>query len=95
MAEDLSTLLRNFSLTGEESVEMRHIRWTGISLRGKSCLVGKLLADRIVGKDAVTPRLLQKGISENFDFHMTLRHHQSYKLAAEYIFFLTLTHQSF
>jgi hypothetical protein len=35
----------------------------------------------------VTPRLLQKGVSENFDFHMTLRHHQSYKLAVKYIFF--------
>jgi hypothetical protein len=35
----------------------------------------------------VTPHLLQKGVKENFDFHVTLRHHQSYKLAAEYIFF--------
>jgi hypothetical protein len=38
----------------------------------------------------VTPRLfilLQKGVSENFDFHVTLRHYQNYKLAAEYIFF--------
>jgi hypothetical protein len=26
-------------------------------------------------KKIVTPRLLQKGISENFDFHVTLRHH--------------------
>jgi hypothetical protein len=41
---------------------------------------------------AVTPRLLQKDVSENFDFHVTLRHHRSYKLAAEYFFFLTLTH---
>jgi hypothetical protein len=44
---------------------------------------------------AVTPRLLQKDVSENFDFHVTLRYHQSYKLAGKYIFFLTLTHQSF
>jgi len=48
----------------------------------------------------VTPRLLQKGVSENFDFHVTLRHHQSYKLAAEYFFFIQqtwkeITHQSF
>jgi hypothetical protein len=35
---------------------------------------------------SVTPLLLQKGVSENFDFHVTLRHHQSYKLAAEYTF---------
>jgi hypothetical protein len=41
----------------------------------------------------VTPRLLQKGVSENFDFHVTLRHHQSYKLTTENIFLIT--HQSF
>jgi hypothetical protein len=40
---------------------------------------------------SVMPHLLQKGVSENFDFHVTLRHHQSYKLAAEYIF-LIITH---
>lgn len=34
----------------------------------------------------VKPRLLQKGVSENFDLHVTLRYHQSYKLAAEYIY---------
>jgi hypothetical protein len=34
----------------------------------------------------VTPRLLQKGISENFDFHVTLRPHQSYKLPSKCIF---------
>jgi len=38
----------------------------------------------------VTPRLLQKGVSKNFDFHVTLRHHQSYKLTAEYFFFLNI-----
>jgi hypothetical protein len=32
------------------------------------------------------PRLLQKGVSGNFDFHVTLQHHQSYKLAVEYIY---------
>jgi hypothetical protein len=37
----------------------------------------------------ITLHLLQKGVSENFDFHVTLRHHQSYKLAAEYIFLMT------
>jgi len=40
----------------------------------------------------LTPRLLQNDVSENFDFYMTLRHHQSYKLAAEYIYFLMITH---
>jgi hypothetical protein len=35
---------------------------------------------------AVTLHLLQKDVSENFDFHVTLRHHQSYKLVAEYIY---------
>jgi len=43
----------------------------------------------------VTPRLLQKDVSKNFDFYVILRHHQSYRLVAEYFFFLTLTHQSF
>jgi hypothetical protein len=38
------------------------------------------------GRLLVTPRLLQKDVSENFDFHVTLRHHQSYKLAVEYIY---------
>jgi len=37
-------------------------------------------------RDVVTPHLLQKGITENFDFHVILRHHQSYKIAAEYIY---------
>jgi hypothetical protein len=36
-------------------------------------------------KETVTPRPLQKDVSENFNFHMTLRHHQNYKLAAECI----------
>jgi len=35
-------------------------------------------------------RFLQKSVSENFDFYMTLRHHQSYGLVEEYIFFLTI-----
>jgi uncharacterized protein YajQ (UPF0234 family) len=29
----------------------------------------------------------KKNVSENFDFHVTLRHHQSYKLAEKYTFF--------
>jgi len=52
-------------------------------------------------KISVTPRLLQKGESENFNFHVTLRHHRSYKLIAKYFFFnnntselLTKIHQN-
>jgi len=39
----------------------------------------------------VTSRLLQKDVSENFDFRVTLQHHQSYKLDGEHIF-LMITH---
>jgi hypothetical protein len=40
------------------------------------------------------PRLLQKGASKNFDFHVTLQHRQSYKLTAKYIFSLTIYNTS-
>jgi hypothetical protein len=45
-----------------------------------------LISFKNLVKCFVTPCLLQKGVSENFNFHVTLRHHQSYKLAAEYIY---------
>jgi hypothetical protein len=61
----------------------------GVGMRRFSALFGP--APRSCWLGIVTPRLLQKGISENFDFHVTLRHRQSYKLTAEYIF-LTITH---
>lgn len=49
MAEDLTRMWRNFSLTEEESVEVEIHEQTleGIANREQSYLMGKLVADKI------------------------------------------------
>jgi hypothetical protein len=61
MAKDLSTLWWNFSLTEEESLEVEAIDQAliGMFQRGRSYLVGKLIADQIIGKDAVKSTLVR------------------------------------
>jgi hypothetical protein len=55
MAEELSFLWGKFSLTEEEDVEVNinESRADPLVARGKSCLIGKLLADRVIPKDFI------------------------------------------
>lgn len=59
MAEGLSRLWLNFSLSKEESVGVKVVDqcMIGIADRGRSCVVGKLIADRVIGKDAIKATL--------------------------------------
>jgi hypothetical protein len=61
MAEDLSNLWRNFSLSEGESLEVEATEqeMNGLVTRGSSCLVGKLIAEHIVGKDTIKATLLR------------------------------------
>lgn len=61
MAEDLSNLWRNLSLSEEESLEVEATEQGlhNIAARGRSCLVGKLLADRLIGKDGIKAILIR------------------------------------
>ncbi len=61
MAEDLSNLRRNFSLSEEESlvVEAMVQGLPDAVNRGRACLVGKLIADHIIDKDAIKPTLIR------------------------------------
>lgn len=59
MADDLSLLWRNFSFSKEESLEVEAtgLETNEISICGRSYLVGKLIADQIIGKDALKSTL--------------------------------------
>jgi hypothetical protein len=61
MMDDLTNLWKNFTLTEEEScaVEASVQGPHHIVDRGKTCLVGKLLADRLVGKNAIRSTLIK------------------------------------
>lgn len=61
MAEDLSKLWRNFSLSEEESlrVEVVDLGMQEIFSRGRSCMVCKLFSDRIIGNDAIRTTLIR------------------------------------
>jgi hypothetical protein len=60
MAEDLSKLWQKFSLSEEESlvVETTDLVLLGAANRNKACLIGKLFADRTIGKDALKSALV-------------------------------------
>jgi hypothetical protein len=60
MVEDLARMWGNLSLTKKEDVEMeiRKEAMEGIVIRGKSCLVGKLISNRYVSKMAVKSTLI-------------------------------------
>jgi hypothetical protein len=53
MVEDLTRLCGNLSLSVDESkeVEITNQKLTGLSTRGKSCLVVKLIVDQLIGKE--------------------------------------------
>jgi hypothetical protein len=55
MAEDLSRMWDSFSLRDDEDAEMeiQQQDWEVGTIRGRSCLVGKLIADRMVSKEVI------------------------------------------
>jgi hypothetical protein len=61
MAEDLENLWGNFSLAEEEEEELEIVaqETDGIAQRGKLCLVGKLIADRLISKETVKSKLIR------------------------------------
>lgn len=61
MADDLSSMWQDFNLSEGENDEVivQQQAVEEIVTRGNSCLVGKLIADRIIGKDTIRPKLLQ------------------------------------
>lgn len=61
MVDDLTKLWGNFSLLEEEclEVDIDDQSLVGIVSRGKSCLVGKLVADRFVGKEIIRSTLVR------------------------------------
>ena len=61
MAEDLTKIWRSFSLTEEEDVDVviQKKAMEGMENRGVSCLVGKLLFDKFVGKDKIMSTLIR------------------------------------
>jgi hypothetical protein len=61
MAEDLSRMWDSFSLRDDEDAEMeiQQQAWEVGTLRGKSCLVGKLIADRMVSKEVIRTQLIR------------------------------------
>jgi hypothetical protein len=61
MAEDLTRLWRNFSLSAEEGNDLKiaNQNLNGLAVRGKSCLIGKLIAERIVGKEFIRKTMIK------------------------------------
>jgi hypothetical protein len=60
MADDLSNLWANLSLSeGEDGeLEIQRTDVNGILERGQSCIVGKLLSERLVSKDTIKSKIL-------------------------------------
>jgi hypothetical protein len=61
MAEDLSRMWDSFSLKDDEDGEMeiQQQAWEVGTLRGKSCVVGKLIADRMMSKEIIRTQLIR------------------------------------
>jgi hypothetical protein len=61
MVKDLTRLLGNFFLSAKEGNELKitNQKLTSLSMRGKSCLVGKLIAKRIIGKESIRKTLIK------------------------------------
>lgn len=60
MADEISRMWGNFTLTEEEGIEVVAPEevLSEIVLKGQLCLVGKLLADRMVGKESIRSKLI-------------------------------------
>lgn len=71
MADDLTTMWENFSLTKEEDVELSFQKvelHDGVTY-GQSCVLGKLLVDRVVSREMIWSSLVQWWkTSETFSF---------------------------
>lgn len=61
MAEDLTKLWGNFSLLDEESeeVEIRASVQSRVLKRRQLCMVGKLIADRVISKEIIKSKLIR------------------------------------
>ena len=61
MANNLTSLWQDFSLSEGESVEVvvQQQTFEEVVTRGISCLVGRLIADRIIGKDTLRKTLVR------------------------------------
>lgn len=61
MAEDLTKMWGNFSLSEEEGLEMEINNHSLVEVvnRGQSCLVGKLLSDRMLSKEIIRSKLIR------------------------------------
>jgi hypothetical protein len=59
MAKDLANQIENFSLTKEEDweIKIQHVDMQEVVLYGKNGIVGKLIADRLVSKEAIKTTL--------------------------------------
>ena len=60
MADNLSTMWMNLSLMEEESFELEAPieEWWNVAANGSLCVIGKLIADRIVSKETIKSTLL-------------------------------------
>lgn len=61
MADDLTRMWGNFSLFEDEGVEMEKRNQSMVNPvnRGQSCLVGKLVAERLVSKEIIKSKLIR------------------------------------
>ncbi|XP_059455041.1 uncharacterized protein LOC132185261 [Corylus avellana] len=61
MADDLTKMWGNFSLSDEEGeeLEIKSISLVDSVKRGQSCLVGKLVSDRMVSKEIIRSKLIR------------------------------------
>lgn len=61
MAKDITKLWENFNLMEEEStsVAVREEKLEDFSTKGQDCLVGKLIADRVVGKETICSSIIR------------------------------------
>jgi hypothetical protein len=61
MAEELTNPSGNFSLVEEEDdeLEIKAPAMAGLAQRGELCLVGKLIADRLVSKETIRTKLIR------------------------------------
>jgi hypothetical protein len=61
MAEDLSRMWDSFSLRDDEDGEMeiQQQAWEVGTLRGKLCVMGKLIADRMMSKEIIRTQLIR------------------------------------
>jgi hypothetical protein len=61
MAEDLTNLWGNFSLAEEEDNELEIMApvMAELTQRGELCLVGRLIADRLVSKETIRTKLVR------------------------------------